>query len=84
MSSTNYGPADFTRPRLWRKKHGGDTFQTDGSLDWFIRQHKSELVDSGELIVRRGPGGTLLGPNFGRVAVKILQRETSGRQGCAA
>lgn len=76
MSSKNYRAAQYRKFRDWVSEHGGDLFPTAGSFEWFVRQHRRELIESGELIVRRGPGGTLVGPNFSRLAVEIMQRES--------
>ncbi|WP_078119610.1 hypothetical protein [Thiosocius teredinicola] len=73
--SKSYTPLDFKKRREWVIEDGGELFGTVGSFDWFVRQHRQELVDSGELIIRRGPGGSLVGPGFGDVAIGILQRE---------
>ena len=73
--STHYTSADFKRARDWVAEEGGGIFPKFSSFEWFKRQHRDELVASGEIITRRGKGGDLVGPNFGRVAVEILQRE---------
>ena len=83
MQTENHCPADYMRARTWVAQNGGDLFPTFGSLEWFIRQHREELIRSGEMIVRRGPGGILIGPNFGRVAVDILKREQVAVRGAA-
>lgn len=79
--SPHYSSEVFTRSHDWVIKYGGDVFPTRGSLEWFIRQHRAELIGSGELIVRRGAGGSLIGPGFGRLAVEILQRQTQKATG---
>lgn len=73
--SSSYTAVDYRRHRNWVAEYGGDLFPTLGSFEWFVRQHRDELVASGELIIRRGSGGSLVGPNFGRLAVAILQRQ---------
>jgi len=70
-----YNAVDYLKHRDWVAEHGGAMFPTVGALEWFVRNHRQELIESGELIVRRGPGGTLVGPGFGRLAVEIVQRE---------
>lgn len=74
---------DYLRPRDWVVKHGGSAFPTLGSFEWFVRQHRAELVDSGALIVRRGARGSLVGPNFGCVAAEILLRKSRATSGAA-
>jgi len=76
MKTKDYVTTDFCRYQSWVAEQGGDIFPTKGALEWFVRQHRKELIESGELIIRRGAGGTLVGPGFGRLAVQILQRET--------
>lgn len=75
MNQAQYSAADFRKAREWVADCGGDLFPTFGSFEWFIRLHRDELLRSGELIVRRGSGGSLVGPNFGKVAIRILQQE---------
>lgn len=75
QSSEPHAPAEYLRYRDWVAQQGGAVFPTVGSFEWFIRRHRDELIQSGELIVRRGPGGTLVGPGFGRLAVAIMRRE---------
>lgn len=69
-----YTAADFKKARDWVAKEGGEFFPTFSAFEWFVRRNRAELVASGEVIVRRGTGGTLVGPGFGRVAVAIAQR----------
>ena len=74
----HYTVADFKSARDWVAENGGDLFPTFSAYEWLKRKHRDELLASGELITRRGRGGDLLGPGFGRVAVQILQREQRG------
>lgn len=67
----------YLRSREWVEQHGGSVFRTHGAFEWFVRQHRDELLASGELIVRKGAGGTLIGPRFGEVVAEILRRESS-------
>lgn len=69
----------FRRVRDWVAESGGDLFPTVSSFDWFLRQHRAELLRSGQVIVRRGNVGTLVGPEFEQVALGILQREMTGQ-----
>lgn len=55
-------------------------FPTVSAFEWFVRQHRAELIASGELIIRRGAGGTLVGPGLGRLVVEIVRREQRGSQ----
>jgi len=77
MNQAQYSAADFRKAREWVADCGGDLFPTFGSFEWFVRLHRDELLRSGELIVRRGSAGSLVGPNFDKVAIGILQRETA-------
>ena len=64
-------PLSSFRPwREWVADDGGDVFPTLSSFEWFTRQHRARLVESGQLILRPGSAGNLVGPNlhglFGR------------------
>lgn len=76
MNTAFPSATDFRRSRNWVAEFGGDLFPTHSSFEWFVRQHRQELIESGELIIRRGRAGALVGPNFGQIAVAILQRQT--------
>lgn len=71
------GVAAWRKATRWREECGGDVFETQSALDWFIRGHYDELVASGELIPGTGRRGHLVGPNFDGVAIGILQREAA-------
>jgi hypothetical protein len=77
MSST-YTAKDYMRSRDWVAEHGGPVFPTFSAFEWFVRHHRAELQEAGELIIRRGGGGSLVGPGFGRLAVEIMQRKQIG------
>ena len=68
--------ADYQSMNRWLKEHSGDVFPNTTSAEWFIRNHRQELVQSGELIARRGSAGNLVGPGFERVVLDILRRES--------
>ncbi len=70
-------PKQFVRLPDWHAREGGGLFATFGSLQWFVRQYRKQLVDEGALIIRAGPGGTFCGPNFGPVAVKLLRNDSA-------
>ena len=55
------------------RSSGGEVFKTRDSLEWFCRRHTAALIASGQLIPRRGPAGTLYGPQFTQVALKIFR-----------
>lgn len=74
MSNESIG--EFRRLRDWVADDGGDAFQTFAAAEWFIRKHRAELVEAGELILRRGNCGSLVGPGFGALVLKILRRES--------
>lgn len=74
MSTPQHRVADYRKARDWVADNGGDMFPTFSSFEWFVRMHRDELLRSGELIIRRGSGGTLVGPRFDLVAVRIMQR----------
>ena len=70
-------PKEFRRKDNWYRLEGGGLFSTEGSLEWFLRKYRKELIEEGVVIVRSGPGGTFLAPNFGTFATKILRRESA-------
>ena len=56
---------------------GGDVLGSPGAVAWFIRKHRKRLVDSGQLILRSGPGGHFCGPRFGEEVLRILREESA-------
>ena len=70
-------PKQFLRKDDWYRNEGGGLFPTAGSLEWFLRKYRRELVEAGVIIVRAGPGGTFCAPNFGTIATRILRRESA-------
>ena len=64
---------DFQKLRNWQKQHGGELFETLASLEWFIRQHRSRLLASGEFIPQRGAKGSLIGRGFEDVVIRIIR-----------
>lgn len=78
--------SDFILARRWVNEQGAGAFPSFASLEWFIRHHRAELMESGQLIGRRGSSGTLIGPKFGDLVLDILRREsreTVARQAAA-
>ena len=81
MNNTAIQPTlQWYRRKHWLEQFGGDVFATDGSLEWFLRQHKPELIARGAVISRMGPGGLLLHETFGQIAMEILQRDSERQQ----
>ena len=70
-------PKQFQRKDDWYRNEGGGLFPTTGSYEWFLRKYRKALSEAGAVIVRDGPGGTFIAPNFGAVAVEILRRESA-------
>jgi|TARA_B100001939_G_scaffold300599_1_gene276643 hypothetical protein len=57
----------------WHQEHlnrGGVLFPTFGSLKWFIRQHRDELVNAGVLLIGVGGRVSLVTPKFGEVVYR--------------
>ena len=72
----NYSTEQYVGWETYLKNHhsmGGEVFKTRDSLEWFCRCHTDALVASGQLIPRRGAAGTLYGPHFTQVALKIFR-----------
>ncbi len=65
----------------WHSRNAGGLFPTRSSVDWFIKQHRRELIEQGVLIPGRGRAGSLVdNEQFGRVALEIIRCErTAGR-----
>ena len=60
----------------------GRLFPTFASVEWFVRQHRRELIALGVYVPRAGRAGSLVRPDFGDVALDIFRREAD--QGRAA
>lgn len=66
---------DFVQKYKWvAEGRGGSIFKTDSALEFFIKQHRDELVESGELILGSGRQVTLIGKDFDKVVLKIKRR----------
>ena len=50
-------------------------FATHASAEWFIRQHRPELVERGVYVPRGGRAGSLVSSEFADVALDIFRRE---------
>jgi len=60
----------------WRERNAGPFFPSRASLDWFIKLHRSELVERGALIPGRGRGASLVEPViFARAVVEIFSKQ---------
>ena len=69
--------SDYEPHLVWLEKNRGGPFCTPGSLQWFLRQHRKELVEHGALLIRLGPGGHWIsGKKFEQIALQILRRES--------
>lgn len=67
----------FCRVSVWLAGSGGGLFPTRSSFEWFKREHRDELIESGQLILGRGRRPDIVGPDIERLAVEILRREQS-------
>ena len=73
---SSYELADFRTIEQWIESGlGGSQFDRFDKVAYLIRLHRDELVESGELVVGRGARPTLLGPRFGKVAMRLLRRQ---------
>ena len=43
----------------WRKNEAAHLFATKSSFEWFYRQHRSRLIESGAILPRPGRAGNL-------------------------
>ena len=74
--------ADFKPWPAWLLAgEGGKVLPSPGALQWFVRKHRKRLVESGQLILRSGPGGHYVGPDFGSVVLEILREESEAALG---
>jgi len=64
----------------WRAAHAGPFFPTKVSLAWFIRNHRTELVASGALILGEGRAGSVVEcAKFSEAVVAIKRRESEAK-----
>ena len=66
---------NLRRARAWVEDSGGELFRTFSSWEWFAREHRAELIRSGEFFPRPGRAGSLVGPGIDRVVLEIVLRE---------
>lgn len=80
MQVINADLRKYKRVKDWRREDAPELFSTDGSLDWFTRTHRNELIESGALIVRAGRAGNLVHVDrIGPVVQRILEAESRKR-----
>jgi len=77
MTPQDNGFSQYRVARTWLRDNPNPFFCSFASLEWFIRQNRKELIESGELLVRRGSVGTLIGPGFERVVLDIMKRKSA-------
>jgi hypothetical protein len=66
----------------WAVAHAGRFFPTKASLDWFIKQHRRELIETDALIPREGRAGSLVSiDRFPKVALAIFKRRALEKDG---
>ena len=70
--------SDFKKWPDWLIEKGDRSpLGTPGAVQWFCRKHRKKLVASGQLILRRGPGGFWVGPKFDEVCLQIMREESA-------
>jgi len=80
MEFVNSDLTRFKRAKDWRCEQAAALFRTDASWEFFKRTHRTELLESGALIVRLGRAGDLVDADaIGRVVQAILMRESLAR-----
>jgi hypothetical protein len=73
------GVLAFVSAADWHASNVGAVFPTRSSVDWFVKQHRRELVEQGVLIPGRGRAGSVVHAElFGPVALAIVRRERGG------
>jgi len=70
---------NLRKARAWVEECGGEIFPTFSSFEWFAREHRRELVQSGQFLPRPGRAGSLVGPDIERVVLDIVLREAQKR-----
>ncbi len=56
--------------------NGARVFPTRSSVDWFVKQHRGELIECGALITRRGRAASLVSTKeLPKAIVRILRRQ---------
>jgi len=59
----------------WVGKRAGPFFGTKSAVDWFVKQHRRELIEAGAFIPREGRAGSLVEvEKFSRAVIEILKR----------
>jgi hypothetical protein len=61
----------------WFERIGGSAFCSVEHINWFIRQHYSELLRSGNFFPRSQCVPSKVGPDFGKAVIQIMQREAA-------
>lgn len=65
----------------WLDTQAGPFFETRSALDWFIRQHRRELIEADALIPREGRNGSLVSiEKFSQAVISILKRRALEKQ----
>ncbi len=67
----------------WRKSEAPHVFPTKASLEWFGRQHRQRLVESGALFPRWGRAGSLVDPERMSAEVLAIIAEQAQQRGAA-
>jgi hypothetical protein len=86
MSKPNvtFGINELRDIEEWRTERAAGVFRSRSSLNWFCKNHRTELLDSGQLILGRGSARSLIGPGFEDLVMEIKRRETAEIAGLAA
>jgi len=70
----------YTSVGDWLDRYAGPFFDTRSALDWFIKRHRRELVETGALIPREGRSGSIVSiEKFPKAVVDILRRRALER-----
>jgi hypothetical protein len=77
MDNTQQQPARYASVSDWLKRHAKPFFTSRGSIDWFIKTHRAELVKGGALIVREGRHGSIVEiDKFSQAVIDIFSRRS--------
>jgi hypothetical protein len=70
--------AGYTKSGDWVDRFAGQFFQTRSSFDWFVKQNRRELIETGALIPRGGRSGSLVSiEKMPKAVIAILRRKAS-------
>ena len=81
MKDSNTPPSfdvgELETSQEWFERKGKSAFCSYDHINWFIRQHRCELLRSGMYFPGSEYVPTTVGPDFGKLVIQIMQREAA-------